>query len=1242
MNAAQSSWRRVLDSISSRAPVATVEPRMPTDLLGGRYQVLDRLGGGGMGSVYRTLDRLSGRVVTLKRLRVTPPTDIGASASDMRLELAREFSLLASLRHPNIISVLDYGFDADGMPFFTMDLEENAVTIIDAGRGRPLLAQVDLLVQTLRALAYLHRHGIVHRDLKPDNVVVVDGRVKVLDFGLSAYVDTLETAGGDWVGTFPYMAPEILRGGAATARGDLHALGMIAYELLTGAYPFDLRDPIALHAHILGTPLPRAEDDLDQRVRPVLARLLGKQADERHASANDVIRAFAEALDQPLAVETAATRESFLQAAPFIGRREEVKRLEAVVDDARQGTGAAWLVGGESGVGKSRLLDEIQTRALVRGVTVLRGQARSRGGAPYHAWRDVVSGAALRAPQSDDDVAVLRAIVPGIGRLLGREVRDAPAVAPEAAQSRLLLAVEELFRAQPGPVLVILEDLQWAGSESLHLLSWLAQAAPGFRLALLGSYRNDEMPDLPRAVETASVLRLERMSAPEIEALGVAMIGEAARRPDLVALLQQETEGIPFFLVEVARALAESGRGLDGLADQPLPPRVLAGGVRRMIRRRLSRVPDSAVAALRTAAVSGRAVDLGVLARVHPEVDLPTWAAQCTAAAVLEVREQSWRFAHDKLREQLLADLSPAVLRSLHRRVGEALEAGAKTGDDVVTALAHHWREAGDLEREAEYAFRAGVLALETGACQEAVAHLTRTLALLEQQLPAAGARRRRRWLPRLDPNAGVDPEAPTFRLAVVESGLTDAYFSLGDLRRSREHGRRALNLFGHGMPTGSVDTALAILNQTALRIAQLAVGVRSDDPARAARTTAPVARVLMRLIDTYFYSIEATPLAWSILRMMTECEPQGPSSHLARAYILGALLAGMGSAKRVGERWCRRAVQIAEECGTDADRGWVLARVAVFHLSFGEWPRAAAAAARACAMAQEVGDLRSYEEDKLMSGLLDAACGRYEASLRHYQDAHDASLRSGDRQMRWDACVLGASVMVRAGRHDEALEVCRDALDRFATMDQFSMRSEHAIALGAHAVAALRQGDLAAAADSAERAAALLSASRPVAYWLFEAIARTSEALFGLLEGQGPHPPGGDLLLEQAARVVRVGRQYARLFPIGEPQALIAAGMLAWLRGRHRRARACWRRALAAATRLEMPYEAARAHAEIGRHLPADAPERHEHLAQAAAIFEQLGSTWDLAAARESRDRARPPLLPTARTPLPPLPPSR
>src|SRR5262245_53569022 len=972
-----SSWRRVLGRLTTAASSAGGEEQgsPPSDPIGGRYRILNEIGRGGMGTVYRALDRSTGRVVTLKRLRAgAPASGRGSSINEARLELAREFSLLASLRHPNIISVLDYGFDEQGMPFFTMDLEENASNIIDAGRDCATSVQIDLIVQMLRALAYLHRHGILHRDLKPDNVAVVGGQVKLLDFGLSTYLEAIQPPGTYWAGTLAYMAPEMLRGQPITVATDLYGIGMVAYELLVGAYPFDLRDRTALLKQILETTLPRAGDELDDRVRPVLARLLAKDPKDRFTSADETVRALGVALGEPLTVDTVATRESFLQAAPFVGRRDEIARLIAVVREAEGGTGGAWLIAGESGVGKSRLLDEVRTHALVRGMTVLRGQARAQGGAPYHVWRDVVSHAALRVQLSDEDVAVLRAIAPDLGHLLGREVTEAPAVSPEAAQTRLLLAVEELLRAQPGTVVVMLEDLQWAGSESLRLLGWLARVAPSLRLVLLGSCRDDEAPGLERQVEGLSVLRLERLSVAEIEALGVAMIGERILGTEVVTLLTRETEGIPFLLVEVVRALAERGGGLEGIGRRPLPKSVLSGGMQRMVRRRLNRVSPTASPALRTAAVCGRQIDPAIVQALHPDVDLATWTAECAAAAVLEVREESWWFSHDKLREQILADLPPATRRELHHRVAETMETFASGRDDLVTALAYHWREAGNADREAEYAIQAGMLALESGACREAVEHLTRSLDLIQEDSPSSRS-------PRRPP---VDPDAPRFRCGVVESALTDAYFRLGDLRNAREHAKRALRVFGRPFPERQAATIVAIVGQIGRRAVRLLVGTPSSDPERARRMMRPVARVVMRLIDTYFYSSEGVPLAWAVLRMMNEAEPCGPSPELARAYSLGSLLAGMASAKRLGQAAYRRALEIAESHGTVADRAWVLARVAVFRLSFGEWEPAAAAAARACALAQDVGDLRSFEENKLMSALLDIFRGQYDAALAH------------------------------------------------------------------------------------------------------------------------------------------------------------------------------------------------------------------------------------------------------------------
>src|SRR5262245_21363215 len=158
-------------------------------ILGQRYRLLNLLGAGGMGRVYRAIDRLNGQVLALKRVLV--PTDElviatrTAPQTDFHFALAQEFQLLASLRHPSIIGVLDYGFDSERQPFLTMELIENAQTIRHAAQDQPLSVQVELLRQLLQALAYLHRRNVVHRDLKPSNVLVKSGQVKVLDFGIS-------------------------------------------------------------------------------------------------------------------------------------------------------------------------------------------------------------------------------------------------------------------------------------------------------------------------------------------------------------------------------------------------------------------------------------------------------------------------------------------------------------------------------------------------------------------------------------------------------------------------------------------------------------------------------------------------------------------------------------------------------------------------------------------------------------------------------------------------------------------------------------------------------------------------------------------------------------------------------------------------------------------------------------------------------------------------------------------------
>ncbi|MEM6529870.1 MAG: serine/threonine-protein kinase, partial [Chloroflexota bacterium] len=200
------------------------------EIIGSRYKIIDTLGEGGMGVVYRAVDRLTGKPVALKQVKynagalaVTAAFDMSPAA--LRASLAREFQALAGLHHPHVIDVMDYGFDTQNHPFFTMTLLEKPRPLTDAGTGNSKAFKVRLLVEMLQALDYLHRRRMLHRDLKPDNALVSEAnRVQVLDFGLAVLQEQIDPSDPSVSGTLAYIAPEILQGGSPSPQADLYAV----------------------------------------------------------------------------------------------------------------------------------------------------------------------------------------------------------------------------------------------------------------------------------------------------------------------------------------------------------------------------------------------------------------------------------------------------------------------------------------------------------------------------------------------------------------------------------------------------------------------------------------------------------------------------------------------------------------------------------------------------------------------------------------------------------------------------------------------------------------------------------------------------------------------------------------------------------------------------------------------------------------------------------------------------------
>lgn len=717
-----------MTTLATAKPVLTVG--RPAERLGNRYQLHEPLGSGGMGTVYRTYDQLTGQTIALKRIRHAPMQPV---SSELRLVLAREFQALASLRHPHIIAVQDYGFDSQQQPYFTMELLPAARPLTEAASFLGTVAKIELLLQLLQALVYIHRRNIIHRDLKPGNVLLSGQAIKLLDFGLA----TVAGHGTPPSGTLAYMAPELLLGRPVTPAADLYAVGVIAYELLAGWHPF------AHAASIVEAVLHETADftylDLEPALTAVLQTLLAKEPAQRYPDASSTIAALCAASQRPLPAETEATRTSFLQAAPFIGRAAELAQLQTALDKAQRGRGSGWLLRGESGIGKSRLLQELRTQALVQGVFVLRGQAQV-GGGPYHLWRELLRPFVLLAQPNDLETAVLHPLIPDSPSLLGRTVPPASPLEAKAARTRLHLTVADLLRrvSQQQPLLIILEDLHWADEASLDLLQALAKAltipASNAATLLIGSYRAGERPHLPEHLPTFTPIPLSRLAAPQVADLCQAMLGENGRSAQLIDFVQRESEGNTFFIVEVMRTLAEEAGRLDQVATMPLPLTVFAGGMQQMVQRRLQRIPAPHQPLLHTAAVAGRQIDALLLAHLFPQTDLEAWLTRCANAAVLERLdgELHWQFSHDKLRDGLLTQLNPAEQRQMHLAIATGLEhIYAAALAPHYAALAHHFGQAGQRAPQKRYLRLAAQQAEATYAHEAALASYQQLLPLL-------------------------------------------------------------------------------------------------------------------------------------------------------------------------------------------------------------------------------------------------------------------------------------------------------------------------------------------------------------------------------------------------------------------------------------------------------------------------------------------------------------------------------
>ncbi len=1164
-------------------------------IIGNRYRLGNLLGGGGMGIVYQATDRFSGDEVALKQVQMNPLHSFALDDTtvDFRVALAHEFKTMASLRHPNIISVLDYGFDDDKLPFYTMELLHQAQTVTHVAQSLDLPDQIRYLVHLLQALAYLHRRGVFHRDLKPDNVMIDgDGVLRVLDFGLALVRNQTDPA-QNATGTLAYMAPETLQGHPPTPATDLYAVGVMAYEIFIGEHPFNVLDVNVLIQDVMNTAPKFENTNVRADVMLIIERLMMKNPDDRYQSAQELITVLSQLVDDSVHNESFAVRESFLQSADFVGRSFEIEQLEERLEQAIAGTGQAILIGGESGVGKSRLLDELRTLALVKGANVVRGQGISEGSSPYALWRNTLRWLAMVTPPDDLEASVLKPLIPDIAELIDRPVDDPPELSPQAMQARIISIMESLFESEPDdkPLVVVLEDIHWTGSESLTALEHIVKHIENTPILIVASYRDDEYPTLPDVLNLP-VITLKHLSNDEIMALSSSMLGEAGEQAHVVDLLQRETDGNIFFLIEVVRALAEESGSLSSIGKQTIPGQIFEGGLQTIIKRRLEQVPTQMQQLMQLLAITGRQIDLDLLQVLNEHlpqfqrVDIDEWLETLSDAAIISVVDNQWQFAHDKLRDGLVKTLSSIELRDMHRRVAEAIETVYGSAPEHTTSLAYHWRKAGDANKELTYLRRAGDQNLSNGAYTEAIASYSRVLNI-----------------------AGKSKLTPLKRATLLRK-LSAAFVAIGNLAEGDVNLRESLALYGYPAPTES-EVTRKLLGQLGTQIVHRAlpfIFMERNEEQHDELVEAAAAHE--QLVELSYYTNNSMMGLYASLRTLNISELMNPSKHLGRAYGAVSYVSILAS-QRVSDMYYQKGLKAAYDYGDSLSIARTHQVSTLRFVAKGEWEKAESELEKALAIYEELGDLRFWTSGAQTLGEVYYFRGEFQRSVDLRKRIYDTALRYGDTQAQGFGLRGQAMNLLIMGDLDSAENFAQAAVSRYsASNDQIG----EADSWGLLALVNLRQERFRRALVNAEQVITLATHQSPTSYNLLLSYYTTAETLLSLYERDN----GTDhaKLTELITPLLAVFKTYTRRFSIGKPRYNLYLGRWQWLTGKRSAATKTWEKGLQSAQILQMPYDIALLQHEIGTRTS-----NKNHLNDAIQAFDEMGASLDKKRAQAYHD---------------------
>ncbi len=711
------------------------------------YQFVETVHSGIRTSVNRVRKDSDDSTVIIKTLKAEYPT----LAEITRLR--HEYQILQSLNVETVIKAISLDSYKNSLALILEDSKSESLNDWMQNKKLSMIQFLSIALQLISALAELHHHNIIHKDIKPQNIIInpITENVKLIDFSIASRLERENPALSHpdlLEGTLAYMSPEQTgrMNRAIDYRTDFYSLGVTFYEMLTGELPFNSQDPLELvHSHIAKIPIPphHLNPEIPPQISAIALKLLAKNAEDRYQSAEGIQYDLETCL---MSLQANGVISNFVAGSAdkagqlnipqkLYGREQEVSILLKTFDRVATGKTELMLVSGYSGIGKTVLVNEVHKpivrqrgyfisgkfdqfkrnipyASLIQAFQSLIQQFLTESSAKIETWKEKLLSALGVNGQIIIDV------IPEVELIIGQQP-PVPELGATEAQNRFSRVFKQfigVFTTEEHPLVVFLDDLQWADSASLKLIELLITDPDSQYLLLIGAYRDNEVfPTHPtiqtiekieQAGATVNNIILSPLQQIHVEQLTADTLNESIDSKQLAELLFNKTQGNPFFFTQLLKTLyQEDYLSYDlylGVWEWNLEQIQAIGitdlNVVELVARNLRKLSSETQTVLKLAACIGNTFNLEVLSVVHEESALVTaaqlWSA-LQAGLILPLNNEykiplafsqeesgeitltdvkvDYKFLHDRVQQAAYSLIPDEQKKQTHLKIGQLL-----------------------------------------------------------------------------------------------------------------------------------------------------------------------------------------------------------------------------------------------------------------------------------------------------------------------------------------------------------------------------------------------------------------------------------------------------------------------------------------------------------------------------------------------------------------------------------------